>query len=532
MRTACYLRFSSSKQKLASIQDQLRNVENYCDRMKLPRPIIFKDEAISGSRNDRPGYMEMLAAAEAGLFDILLVDDLGRMTRDNIETLTATRQLKFLGIQVIGVSDGVDTSREGHKIEVGLRGLMNESYVDELSKKTHRGLMGRALKGFATGGPLYGYSSVKVEGEGFKRIINEEEAQWVRYIFERFSQGIHSRRIAIELNEKGVKGPRGGTWTGSAIHPTKKLVGILANEMYNGKKIWNRSVWKKNPMNDNKKVRFMRPREEWMTIEIPELQIIDNELWERCQARIKAQQELTAAKKIHGKKAYGLPSKYLFSELLKCGVCGSNYIVVNRTSYGCSQHKNHGAPICSNGLRIKRVTIEQDLLRGIKTELLSEEAYRDFERNLRASIKAGSTDSTPLKKKVAEIQKGVDNLIKAITNGIDSPSVKAALRDHEQQLQDAQNKLKAFERIQPTQLVPRAREMYEDLVASLETIEDVAAARQSLKQLIGEVILKPENGSLTAEVSNRLSLALQIVEVSGTQFEHYLPPVRRFSGLK
>jgi site-specific DNA recombinase len=269
-----------------------------------------------------------------------------------------------------------------------------------------------------------------------------------------------------------------------------------------------------------------------MVIEVPELRIIDDELWEKCQARVKAQQEITAAKNKHGKKAYGLPSKYLFSELLKCGVCGSNYIVVNRTSYGCSQHKNHGAPVCPNGLRIKRTTIEQDLLQSIKKELLSEEAYRDYERSLRASIKSGHSDSTPLKKKIAEIQKGVDNLTKAIMEGLNSPSLKAALLDQEQQLQDAQSKLKAFERFQPAQLVPRARDMYEDLVASLETIEDVGAARQSLRQLIGEVTLKPENGSLTAEVSNRLSLALQIVNTSGTEFEHYLPPVRRFSGLK
>lgn len=531
MRTACYLRFSSGKQKLASIEDQLRNIENYCAREGLPKPIVFKDEAITGSRNDRPGYMEMLAAAENKLFDILLVYDLSRMTRDNIETLTSVRKLQFLGIRVVGVSDGVDTSRGGHKIEVALRGLMNEAYLDALSARTHEGITGRALKGYATGGPCYGYTSIGVEG-GFKRVINEEEAQWVRYIFQRFADGIHSRRIAIELNEKGVKAPRGGTWIGSAIHPTKRAVGILAHEIYNGKKIWNRSVWKKNPMDDNKKVRFMRPREEWIVTEVPELKIIDDELWERVQARIKAQQEITATKKVHGKKAYGLPSKYLFSELLKCGVCGANYIVVNRTSYGCSQHKNHGAPVCPNGLRIKRKTLEQDLLQGIKKELLSEEAYRDFERNLRASIKSGYGDATPLKKKIAEAQKGVDNLIKAIMNGIDSPSVKSALRDHEQQLQDAEAKLRAFERLQPAQLVPRARDMYEDLVASLETIEDVGAARQSLRQLVGEVVLKPEGNYLTAEVCSRLNLSMQIVDTSRTEFDHYLPEVRRFSGLK
>ena len=388
------------------------------------------------------------------------------------------------------------------------------------------------MAGLNTGAQLYGYTSIKTESEGFKRIINEEEAQWVRYIFERYAQGINSRKIAIELNNKGVKSPRGGMWLGSTLHPATTKAGILGNEMYIGKKIWNTSVWKKNPMDENKRVRFMRPREEWIISEFPELRIIDDELWEKCQARIKAQQSRTAATKAQGKKAHGMPSKYIFSELLKCGVCGSNYIIVSKKAYGCYKFNNLGAAGCSNNLRIKKATIEEDLLRDIKKELLSEEAYRDFEKNMRASIKAGLTDSTPIKQKIAEIQKGVDNLIKAIMNGVDSPSVKAALRDHEQQLLDAQNKLKAFERYQPTQMLRHAREYYEYLVASLETIEDVAAARESLRQLIGEVILRPENGSLTAVVSNRLNVALQVVDTSGTGFEHYLSSPRCFTGLK
>lgn len=530
MRTACYLRYSSDMQRAASITDQLRNVENYCARMNLPMPTIFKDEAFTGSRNDRPGYQAMLAAARNKEFDILLVDDLDRMSRDSIETATIIRQLKYIGTQIIGVSDGIDTSRDGYKIETTLRGLMGELYLDELAKKTHRGLMGQALKGYSAGKVPYGYTSIH-DGQGFKPVINEEQAQWVRYIFERYSNGISSRQIAFELNEKCVPGPH-GPWMHTTIHPSPNLLGMIGNPIYIGKRMWNRTSWKKDPMTGKPK-RRIRPREEWVVVESPETRIVDEETWRKCELLIDQQKAETGKQKEQGKWSGGARPKYLFSGLLKCGVCGAQFTVISHTKYGCYNHKNKGDTVCNNKLLIKRDTLEQELLAGIKNELLSEEAYRDFEKNLRASIKSGHGDSSPIKKKITDLQKKVDNLIKAISDGINSPSVKAALQDHEQQLQGAQNELKAFERIQPAQMVPRAREMYETLVASLETIEDVETARQALRQLVGEIILSPENGSLTAEVAaTGLSFALQITSNVRAGFERYLQPARRFSGLK
>ncbi len=85
MKTAAYCRYSSDSQREASIRDQLRNIENYCARMGWPMPTLYKDEAISGARQDRPGYQAMLEAAQAGRIDVLLVDDLSRLSRDSLE---------------------------------------------------------------------------------------------------------------------------------------------------------------------------------------------------------------------------------------------------------------------------------------------------------------------------------------------------------------------------------------------------------------------------------------------------------------
>jgi len=241
MRTAAYCRYSSDLQRDASIRDQLRNIETYCRRMNWPMPALYQDQAISGSRHDRPGYLAMLAAVEQGIIDVLLVDDLSRLSRDHIESAQVIRRLKFSGVRVVGVSDGTDTSRDGYKLETGLRGLMSEFYIDDLAKKTHRGLMGQALAGYSAGGLPYGYRSIS-DGKGHKREIVEEEAKWVRYVFERYAAGAGPRAIAAELNERGVPSPRGGKWKHSALYPDAKGVGMLANPVYNGRQIWNRTT--------------------------------------------------------------------------------------------------------------------------------------------------------------------------------------------------------------------------------------------------------------------------------------------------
>jgi site-specific DNA recombinase len=526
MRTAAYCRFSSDAQRAASILDQLRNIEGYCTRMGWPMPVLYQDKAVSGSRNDREGYQSMLEAAELGAFDVLLVDDFTRLGRDHIESTQVIRRLKFNGIRMIGVSDGTDTARDGYKLETGLRGLMGEYYLDDLAKKTHRGLMGQALSGYSAGGLPYGYTSLH-DGSGFKRVINEDQAQWVRYIFERYALGTSSRQIADELNRQKVPSARGGTWAHSALYPDAKGVGMICNEMYNGRQVWNKTAWIKDP-STGRRLRTMRPKSEWVIIESPELKIVSDEVWSACQTRIKRSRH-----KPNNKHAGGAYPKYLFSGLLKCGECNGAFIIVDRKNYGCATHKDRGASVCTNSLRVMRETIEHVLLAGVKENLLSDEAYRAFEAEARALLKQAKPDPAAAKRQISDAKKELDNLMAAIKAGIITPTTKAAMHEAEQQLADAMDELKAIERYEPTQLLPRAREIYRDMVGHLENVEDVATAREALRSLIGTVRLVAENGTLTAEIQSAgLADALQISVVAGAGFERYLQPaIIRFENL-
>lgn len=532
MKTAAYCRFSSDNQRETSIRDQYRNIQGYCDRMGWAAPVLYQDMAMSGSRNDRPVYRDLLNAAARGEFEVLLVDDLSRLSRDHIESTQAVRQLKFAGIRIIGVSDGVDTAREGYKLETGLRGLMGEAYLDDLAKKTHRGLMGQALEGYSAGGLPYGYQSLN-DGNGFKREIDQDQAKWVRYVFERYATGVSPRQIASELNEKGVPSPRGGTWAHSALYPDSKGVGMLGNPIYNGRQVWNRTAWVKHPVT-GRRLRTMRPMSEWVIIDSPELKIIDDETWKACEARARRMKRDTAAKKEEGRGAGGRGPKYLFSGLLKCGECGGAFVIQGREHYGCATHKNRGESVCGNRLKVKRRTIEQVLLAGVKEEFLSDEFYREFMAEVQRATKEAKPDPAMARRRLAEANKELDNLMAAIKAGIITTTTKAALQAAEQQAAEAQAELQAIERFEPTQILPRAREIHRDMVAKLEAVEDVATAREYLRGLIGDVRLLPENGKLTAEMQNAgLAGALQITLVAGTRFDHYsTSKVIRFPGLE
>jgi site-specific DNA recombinase len=106
----------------------------------------------------RPGYQQLLAAAlsSPAAFEIVLVEDLSRLTRDMAELLRITTRLRLKGVEVVGVSDGIATGQPGAKMHVAVKGLVNELYLDDLRDKTHRGLSGAVARGLNAGGRLYG----------------------------------------------------------------------------------------------------------------------------------------------------------------------------------------------------------------------------------------------------------------------------------------------------------------------------------------------------------------------------------------
>jgi DNA invertase Pin-like site-specific DNA recombinase len=497
MRVAAYARYSSDQQRDASLDDQLRNCRTYCVRMDWPAPVTYTDAAMSGARNDRPGYLRLLA--DASRFDVILVDDLTRLSRDSVEAQQAVRRLRFAGVRVIGVSDGLDTGRKGHKAEVGLRGLMGELYLDDLRDKTHRGLSGRALSGASAGGLPYGY---RVTETGL-RAIREDQATVVRRIFADYLAGQSARAIAAELNREGVPSPRGATWAVSAIYgDAKRGIGILANPIYAGRQVWNRSQWVKHP-DTGRRLRRERPPAEWITTDHPELAIIEPRTWQAVQDAIKRRGHVGGNR--------GRAPRALLSGLLRCGECGGPVTMIDGHSYGCATAKDRGT--CGNRMRVKRTEADAEMVAGVRDAMLTEDAMQLWRAAIARATKAQAGDAGAARRRLAQAAQERDNIMAAIRQGIITPTTRAALEAAERAVSGAEAALQ-----QPAQILPDARARLRRIADTLaDRARQVPAAREALRALIGEAVLRNENGNPVAEIAGS-----HLAMVAGAGFGHWM----------
>lgn len=173
LRCAVYARYSTDKQSPLSIEDQVRICRKHAARKgwEIPDRAIYSDKAVSGTSADRAALKRLLAAVKSSprLFDVLLVDDTSRLSRNQADVLRIHEQLAFAGIRFVSVSQGIDSAHEQADLMVGVHGIFDQLYVKELAKKTHRGLEGRALRGLTLAGASMATTASKpTVGSGWK----------------------------------------------------------------------------------------------------------------------------------------------------------------------------------------------------------------------------------------------------------------------------------------------------------------------------------------------------------------------------
>ena len=123
------------------------------------------------------------------------------------------------------------------------------------------------------------------EAERGQRKFNEDESATVRHIFTEYAAGKSPRAIALALNRQNVPGPSGKGWGSSTINGNwRRGTGILNNELYKGKLVWNRQSFIKHP-DTGKRIARLNPPEKWIIKDVPELRIVDQELWDRVKER-------------------------------------------------------------------------------------------------------------------------------------------------------------------------------------------------------------------------------------------------------
>ena len=512
-RAVIYARYSSNLQTDASIEDQVRLAMRLINEQNMELTQTYADHGISGASLLRPGYQQLLTDARAGMFEVVVAESIDRLSRDQEHIAAFHKTMNFAGVSVITTSEGAI-----NELHIGLKGTMSALYLKDLADKTRRGLEGRVRKGKSGGGLCYGY---RVDHKRYEdgsiargdRRIDETEAQTIRRIFEEYNAGQSPKSIAHRLNREGIPGPNGGKWGPSTIYGNwRRGTGILNNELYAGRIVWNRQRYIKDPSSGKRQAR-LNPEHKWVTEEVPSLQIVDHVLWKLVRDKQLSTRRLI--KDNSNRTEMARRPKYLLSGLLKCGACGGGFSKVSKHHYGCSTARNKAT--CDNLLVIRRDTVEMLVLVGLKEHLMQPAAYQAFVDEFTHEYNAKANHSEALKVKLkADLQRTkseIQKLIEAIKAGVPGE----ALKNEMQSLQDRQKKIEEDLSVAPLpapRLHPNLATIYKEkianLVQALNNPNTLIEANTAIRQLIERVQLIPVNGELKIELYGELAALLKL----------------------
>lgn len=514
-RAAIYARYSTDLQSEASIEDQVRLCRAHADREGWTIIDTLADRSISGTSLLRPGYQAVMELARNGDIDIILAESLDRLSRDQEETAALFKRLQFFGVELMTVSEGQIT-----ELHVGLKGTMNALYLKDLAMKTHRGLEGRVREGRSGGGNSYGYAVVEErDGSGDLvrggRRIDERQADIVRRIFRNFSDGLSPKSIAHTLNEERVPGPTGNAWGPSTIYGNwRRGTGILNNELYVGRLVWNRLRYVKDP-STGKRVSQPNPPDALVVTEVPDLRIIDDELWQRVKDRQESTRKTVTDTSRGVRSERARRPAYLLSGLLTCGTCGGGFSKISRDHYGCSRARNQGT--CDNRLTIRRDDVEARVLNGLRSRLMQPDAVKLFVEEFNAEISRSWSERhghrLAQEQELARLQSRIDKTVDAIIDGNRSQEIKDRLAQQEARKAELTAALAKPAEPMPA-LHPGIADTYARKVDNLATALNDPAIRQeaseAIRALIQEVRLTLEDGVLQIELFGELAALLTL----------------------
>ena len=513
MKVAIYARYSSDNQREASIADQLRICREFAARQTWTVVQEFTDHAISGATLLRSGFQALMRDALNRRFDVVLAESLDRFSRDQEDTAGLFKRLTFAGVNIVTLAEGDITH-----LHIGFKGTMNALFLKDLAEKTHRGLRGRVESGKAGGGLCYGYSVVRtMTGTAMstgEREIEPAEAAVVERIFQEFVSGRSPKQIAKTLNQQGVAGPFGGKWSPSTLYGhAKRGTGILNNELYVGRMVWNRLRYVKNP-DTGKRVSRLNPASEWITTDVPHLRIIPDDLWSAAKQRQKHTRHAIATT---GKLATANRPRYLFSGLTKCGVCGAGYIMGSANRLSCFGARDQGT--CSNKLTIRRDEVEARVLNALQEKLLRQDLFEEFcdefTREMNRLRMEHRASLSAAEREIERIEARRKKLVESIMEGVPASEVKDELRANAARRDELSAKLAAADDPPPL-LHPGMAELYRqkvtDLAQALQHPDTRAEAAEAIRGLVDAIMLVPTEGELRIELKGNLAAMLSAAE--------------------
>ncbi|MBL8567926.1 MAG: recombinase family protein [Phreatobacter sp.] len=493
-RVAIYARYSSDLQSPSSVDDQIRVLREKAAKEGWTIVGIHADRAISGaSLLLRPGMQQLMQDVIGRRVDIVLSEALDRFSRDQEDIAGFFKRAEFAQVRLHTLSEG-----DINHLHIGLKGTMNALYLKDMKDKVKRGQRGRVENGKMGGGNCFGYDVLRrldsrgeiIRGE---RAINGGQAAVVERIFREYADGKSPKAIAAQLNREGVHAPTQSAWQPSTIYGNwQRGAGILNNELYVGQIVWNKVSYPKDP-DTGKHVTRRNPPSEWVRKEVPELRIIDQELWDRVKERQLATR--------HSHKLFWQHQRprNLLSHLLKCGMCGGGMSKVSSGHFACSTARNKGEALCTNKRTVRQDALEHTVLEIIQNNLMDEklvaafcEEYTAHINRLRMQHNATISSYRAELERLARRQK---RLIDIMVEGVVTPALREesnGIAAREAELSALLSTTKDAPVLFHPNMASRYRREVTELVATLKDESHRAEVSKIIRGLIERIVLTPD----------------------------------------
>lgn len=272
---AIYARVSSEKEaQLYALENQKQYYEGILDgRPEWTLYKMYVDEGLSGTMtNKRVNFLQMIEDAKEGLFDLIITREVSRFARNTVDTLTYTRKLKSVGVEVYFTEDNIWTlNDEDGELKLTIIATLAQNESKKISVRSKAGQHISYLNGVLYGtGNILGYERV-----GRNLVVNEKQAEVVRTVFDLYINGMGTRKICFELERRGYASSSGLTkWQPGTISA------ILRNSFYCGKIVYRKSYV---PDYLNHKVKINRGEIEQIVVEGTHQPLISVEIFEKAQ---------------------------------------------------------------------------------------------------------------------------------------------------------------------------------------------------------------------------------------------------------
>lgn len=488
LRIAIYARYSSDLQNPSSIDDQVALCRKLiADQFHGTDPanaLVFSDAAISGATMERPGIHLLLAAAKAGHVNLVVAEGIDRLSRSLKDIAAFHELLGYYGAMIWTAHEGRVT-----ELHIGLKGTMNALFLRDMKARVRRGQSARVLAGFAPSSLSYGYSVVRgvVDAKGRNvngvRKIDETEAGVIRRAFQEYADGEKVVDIVSRLNQDGIPAPGGGPWGVSALTGNaERHQGLLRNQAYIGILTYNRMRAVRDPATGRKKW-APNPESALTRAQAPDLRIVDDDIWERVQDRLRRRSE--QAPKERPPRILKTHNQHALTGWIKCGWCGRQKSIANQSRYLCSG--NRYGSTCKNSRGTKEPVLMAATFGALQDRIAEGPNFRgQFLERFADEIRRREE----LHDRLNDIEAGIGHLLEAVERGIDKDyTIRRTLV-----LQEEARHIRLELQTDVAPVLPdeaAIRVALARIVAEIELSGDIPRMRLMFQHLLKDIVLTP-----------------------------------------